>query len=295
MNMEWSNCVEAFIKVAENQSFAKAAMQLHTTSSSVSKKIQWLEKHTGASLLLRTTRSVELTTEGKQLLTQATPILQEWKNLKDGTLKKQEKIAGILRIASAPYFGRVFLIPAIQRFQKKHPEISVEYYESNQAINLIEQQIDVYIGLGDLIKDPATTIAITLKEDRHQCYAAPSYLKKHGTPRNPNELKNHQCLVMHSRKTWQLNDKNYSPKPHFSCSSSGGLLEAARLGMGIAYLPSGLIGSFVQKNQLEVILPNYQSKNFKLYACYSNLPFQPERTKSFIDFFREEQESKSST
>ena len=283
--MEWPVCLDAFIKVAENLSFANAAKQLHTTSSSISKRIKWLEDQLGSQLLHRTTRSVALTHEGEKLLQESSFILEQWKNLVLGFNKADKEVTGILRIASAPYFGRMHVLPIIHAFQLLQPNLRVQYYQIDSLLNLSDQQIDIYFSIGHMIKDTATTVSTALTQDNFQCYASKKYLKKHGIPQTPKDLTRHRCVVMQGRKSWRLNNKIFTPKPYFTCCSSEALLVAVQLGMGIGFMPTKLIQSDAKKYHLNTVLSDYFSSPFKVYMSYSKQPFQPERLKLFLDFF----------
>lgn len=286
--MDWSHCVETFICVADNKNFAKTAEQMHTTSSAISKRVAWLEDYLRVDLFRRTTRMVELTDAGHDFYQKAEPLLQQWHALKKGVKQRQASIQGKIRLSATPNLTRVFLMPVIDRFLKKHPEIEVEYYEALNPVNLIEQQLDVFIGMENYIQDPATTVGKPLGEFYRQCYASEKYLKTHGKPKTPEDLRKHQCLVYINRSSWQLAGKNYRLHSHFSSNSPEILLSAACNDMGIINSTNIIADEFIREKKLQAVLPKYKSESYQIYVGYPKLPYLPEKVKVFVDFIEKE-------
>lgn len=284
--MDWTVCVESFVKVANNRSFAKTASAMHTTGPTITKRIQWLESHLKVTLLTRSTRQVELTQAGHDFLAQSEPLLQQWNQLKNTTFNQHKVISGVLSLACTRQFGRMFLIPLIAKFRAQHPNVLIRLTSSNSAVNLIEQGIDLYLGLGRFIKDAATTIAIPVKEDFYQCFASPAYIKNHGEPQNVDELKHHHAVSLTQQKTWLLNNESIKPNVVFSSNDSATLLQAAVLGVGVGYFPIGIVRDLYDEAVLQCVLPDYISNPLKIVICHPNVPFKPDRSTLFLNFLK---------
>ncbi len=284
--MGWSRSVECFVSVANNQSFAKAAKALATTSSSVSKQIQWLENHLGVKLLTRTTRQVDLTPEGREFLAQAEPLQLQWQALKENMKITKEAMAGCLRIACTPVFGKHFVLPLISSFQDKYPAIMIYYTEKKSCVNLLDERIDIYIGLGEFIRDKATTTATTLTQDFFQCFAAKKYLKKNPEPQSIHDITQHKCLVMAEKTSWELNGEIFTPNTHFVATGGEPILEACKQGMGICYLPSGVVKQ-ASDNGLQVVLPAYRSQPFLISACRVRKSYALKRVDAFMQHVKD--------
>ena len=284
--MDWSNCVEAFIQVADNKSFAKAAEHLHTTSSAVTKRIQWLEHQLGASLFRRTTRRVDLTEAGAEFYQKAFSLWREWQQLKVSMQDRRDDLSGVLRVAATPHLTHIYLVNIIDQFMAEHPNVVIELYESSQAIHLLEEQIDVYIGFNHFVLDPATTIGVKLSASYRQCFASPGYIEKYGEPATIDALDQHRCLVFLQRKTWRLGERDYTPKSCFYTDSPEAMLHAACAGMGIVHFTTAIIQDLLAEGKLKLLLPECRSPDAEIYACYPKLPYMPKKVRLFLDHLK---------
>lgn len=188
-----------FLTIAEKGSLVAAARETGMSTTTVSERLAALEAHYGVALLNRTTRSISLTEEGRVLIDGAKKVLSEVSDLDALIRHGAETLSGPIRI-SAPFdLGRVIVSPAISRFTEDNPAVSVELLLSDGYVDLVGQGFDLAIRFGNVI-DSSLRMRRLGNYQRLVC-AAPSYLAKHGIPRKPEDLADHNCLVMRFGET----------------------------------------------------------------------------------------------
>jgi DNA-binding transcriptional LysR family regulator len=284
--------MRVFAKVVETSSFAGAAARLGISASMVSQHVKELEERLGARLLNRTTRKVSLTETGRAYYERCTRLLADLEETEQAVSDMHAAPRGELRVNATPTFGILQLAPAIADFTARFPGISVELMLSNRMADLIEESLDVAVRVG-LVPD-SSLIARQLAPCRMVVCGAPSYFEKHGIPRSPADLTNHNCLTvavtgLSYYRMWHLTAPdgtalNLSPIGNLRTNSGAVLKVAALAGHGLVCLPTYLVGDALQSGRLVTVLDDYTAPPLTLRALYPHSRHLSAKVRAFVDF-----------
>nr|WP_166454567.1 LysR family transcriptional regulator [Duganella rivi] len=282
-----------FVLLAKLGSLAATARELGLTPPAVTKRLMLMEQRLGVRLLNRTTRRVSLTSEGETYLTQAARILADIRDMEESVSSSRAAPKGLLRVNATLGFGRTTIAPLVSAFARRYPEVEVQLQLTDRAINLVEDAYDLGIRFGEL---PDTRLGARkiLSNHRYLC-ASPAYLKRNGTPRTPQDLAQHRCILHRQNEdtysTWKLQKgrKHESVKVHGSLSSNDGdvVLGWALDGHGILLRSEWDAAKYLDSGRLQIVLPDYALPSADLYAYYPSRQQQPARVRAFIDFLVE--------
>lgn len=285
--MDWLNCLQAFVQVAELKGFSAAAQSLMTNSSDITKRIQWLEQQLETSLFTRTTRKVSLTDAGQYLLNRAKPFLNEWQDLQTQILDFQAQPQGTLRICTPPQVSSAKIInQCLVEFNQTYPHLHLELVTTSDPIHLIEKSIDILIGVDHYVLDPASTVGRPLFNFRYQLYASPHYLKQSPPLKSLADLSKHRCLIYRDNREWELSGKTIVVNGNFYADSGDALISACELGNGIIRVPDFMAQELVEKKYLVNVLPDFSSKKQILKIYYTKHVYQPRKIEVFLDFMK---------
>lgn len=199
-----------FAKVVETRSFSAAAVALATSKSMVSKQISALEHALGVRLLNRTTRRMSLTEIGAAYYEHCARIVQEIDAAEATVTQLQAEPRGVLKITSPVVFASLHLAPALSTFLQQHAQVEIELNATDRVIDLVEEGYDLAIRITD--NPSPSMVARKIASVRWATCASPAYLKKHGTPRTPQDLMHHQCLTYQGapalRSGWRYRSGN---------------------------------------------------------------------------------------
>jgi len=276
----------------ELKSFTAVADALQLSRSLVSKRITRLEDHLGVQLVNRTTRRVELTEAGRtyyQYCVQIENIVQEAESAV-GEIRQQPK--GNLTINAPVTYGQIILPSIIAKFLKKYPAINVNLSLSDKFVDVIEGGFDIVIRIGQL-KDSSLK-ARKVASTKLMVFAHKNYLKKHGTPKTPQDLQQHNCLsyryMVGSPNEWQFNGplgkELVHVKGNFGAENGVPLYKAAQAGLGITIQPQFVLDGFDGKG-IVTLLEDYTNAELGIYAIYPATRKPPLNTRVFIDFLVE--------
>lgn len=188
------NSLTLFLRIVEKGGMAAAGRELGLSPATVSERLAALENYYGARLLTRTTRSISLTDEGRELVSGARRILAEAEELEARIRLGVEKISGTIRISAPVDLGRNRIAPLLDDFMQQHREIHIDLTLSDGYIDLVSEGIDLAIRFGEL--GDSTLRARKIGSNRRVVCAAPDYFKAHGTPKHPSDLAHHNCILM---------------------------------------------------------------------------------------------------
>lgn len=255
------DALQCFVAVVECGSLSRAALQLEMAISSVSRKLDALEAELGSRLLLRSSRQVILTDAGERFLPRARNILAELADGKAAVQELDSEPRGLLTVTAPAAFGRLHVAPAIAMFLQRHPLLEVELHVSDDVVDLAARRVDVAVRAGVL---PASDLVATrLAGLTRVASASPAYLEKHGWPRSPEDLLNHQCLTVSGRSAprgwWRFEGVNgnqpLAVKGKLRCDDTDSLLHAAIGGAGVVHLANWLVSDAIVAGQLVPIFP----------------------------------------
>lgn len=278
----------AFVKSVELKSFSAAARVLSTTPSAISKRVAKLEDRLGVRLLQRTTRSLNLTTEGKAYYESVSVLLRELKEADDAIISGG-KPQGKLTVSTSLGFGQWLLVQSIPEFLRQYPGIEIDLRLSDRLVDLVLEGIDVAIRSGDL--EDSSLIRRHLGRARFALCASPSYLKAHGTPNTPQDLVHHNCLrYLYNGQPvpWEfLIDRTLQTvavKGKFNSDNGGALKNAALAGLGITRLFNFQVYEEVKQKKLKLLLPKQLPSGFVFQALFTHQRNLSPRVQVFIDF-----------
>ena len=280
--------MEAFAAVAETGSFAVAARKLNIANSVVSKRIKDLESFLDAQLLLRTTRHVSLTETGRTYLDHVHRVFEQLAEAEFGIRQETMEPSGLLKLTAPLSFGMQYLAPALASYLKKYPKVSVRTDLSDRRVDLVSEGFDLAIRVGAM-KD-ASLIAKKLAPGRRVVCASPDYLDKYGRPQKPSDLQVHNCLSytnLAEGKSWPFlvqGKKIWQPVSGNFLSDNGDLLfQAAFANGGITLLPTFIVGHAVDGGKLEVLLEEFEEKDFDIYAVYQQTRHVSRKIRTLVD------------
>lgn len=287
--MDRIDAMRLFVRLAERQSFSAAARDLKIKQSTASKWVAELERQLGVSLLERTTRSLHFTDAGRRFLERSGEVLASFDDLAQELREQSPEPRGRVRVSIPVVFGRLFVLGPIVEFLRAHPQVEAELVQSDRYVNLVEEGFDLAVRVGV----PADTSARGRKlADSHRCLvAAPAYLKAHGRPRRPAELKKHQCLLhgdMAAGAIWRFGRGRGPAVPvpvrgRLAASSSEAVLEMARQGLGIALLADWLVEHDVKTRRLVPLLKGFVAPPATIYVLTPPGRYLPVAVRALID------------
>jgi DNA-binding transcriptional LysR family regulator len=285
--------IAIFVKVVQLSSFTAAADALEMSQPVVSKAVTRLEEKLGARLLNRTTRRLSLTEAGSELYRRSVRALEEIENAELEVARFQTEPKGVLRISAPMSFSILQLGGKLNTFLERYPGVSVELTLDDRRIDLVEEGVDVAIRIANL-RD-SSLVARKIVPCRQVLCAAPSYLKKHGTPERPEDLLEHNCILYsfltHARE-WRLLDEQ--GEEHVvplkgTLQTNNGLVNraAAMSGVGIVMLPTFYVGEQLRSGELVPILCKFRPADIAVYAVYPERRNLTPKVRAFIDFLAE--------
>ncbi len=283
--------VSVLAAVIERGTFARAAEALNMSDSGVSRAIARLEARVGVRLLDRTTRSMNLTDEGRRFYEQVAPLLAGIEEAAIDASGSASAVRGRLRVDLDPFFSRLLLASHLGAFLEKYPDLTLELTTREHFGDLVADGIDVAIRFG---KPPtSTTVARKLLETRILTVASPAYLAKHGRPSHPSQLINHQCIHFRDPITgrpyeWVFHKGRkvvkVAPPGRLILNDSGTMLLACSSGAGIAQILALGTQDVLKQGQLVEIFPDWPDERFPLYALHPSRHRPPAKVRAFIDF-----------
>lgn len=290
--MDKLDAMNVLVKVVATGSFAEAARRLGVTRSAISKAITQLEQALGARLLDRTTRRVVPTEAGLAYYERCLAILAQVDETEAQISRLHEEPRGVLKVNGPMSFGTLYLGSAIADFMARYVDLKVELTLTDRLVDPLEEGVDVTVRIGAMVD--SSLIARKISTVRVLLVAAPKYVAAFGAPEQPTDLVSHRCLHYGHSTTvprWQITDNGVPMSvPIAACLSSNNgdaLREAALKGIGIARLPSFLVGCDIADGKLAVVLPDYPPQDVTIHALYAPNRFLAAKTRVFIDFLVE--------
>lgn len=289
-----------FSLLARCGSFSRAAGELSLSTPAVSKRLAQLEARLGVQLLNRTTRRVSLTQEGEIYLQHARRILVDIEDMEHLVSNAVAAPQGLLRVNATQGFGRSHVAPLISRFVKAHPQVQVELQLTVNPPPLNEDAFDVCIRFGE--PPDARVMARKLAPNRRLLCASPAYLARHGVPKTPHELMQHNCIGIRQGSdgygVWRLSagKQTETLKVRGNLSTSDGEIAVnwALDGHGILMRAEWDIAKYLRSGRLRQVLENWQTPPADIHVVYPQRHQLSARVRAFVDFLAQHFE-KSST
>ncbi|MBL0729105.1 LysR family transcriptional regulator [Piscinibacter sp. HJYY11] len=295
MNTIEPNDLLLFARVVEEGSFSRAGERLGLPKSTVSRRVAALEAQLGERLLLRTTRKLSLTDLGHGLLAHARQVADEAEAAAALAQHRQVEPSGRLRVSMPGDFATGVLSEVLPAFAARYPAISLEIDLSPRRVDLIGENFDLAIRMGELADD--ATLAARLLADLSQgLYASPAYLQRRGTPSEPEALMEHDTLQILSRhgepKPWVLEREGQRwegiPPARARANSPELLIRMALGGAGIAMASDHFAEPYVRSGQLMPLLVDWYPPSAPAWAVFPGRRLMPARTRVFLDALQAE-------
>jgi DNA-binding transcriptional LysR family regulator len=279
-----------FVKVVDLGSFTAAADALDLSGPMVGKHVRFLEERLGVRLINRTTRRQSLTEFGRAYYERCRVVLAEAEAADALATDQLAEPRGKLRITMPALFGRRCVIPILLDLAQRYPALELDLSFSDRIVDLAEDGYDLAIRTGNL-EDKTGIIARRLAGHRMVVCASPSYLEKHGRPRQIEDLGNHQAII-YSRPGWvhpwlfprkDQPPAEVAPVSRLRFDDLDAIADTATAGMGLAWLPSWLIRERLQAGALISLLPDQPAYVFENYALWLRTPHLPLKVRLAVD------------
>jgi DNA-binding transcriptional LysR family regulator len=286
--MELLNDMALFVEVVKARSFRGAAKTLEVPNSTLSRRINLLEKEIGLRLLNRTTRRIELTEAGQLYYERCKRIVDEARLAHEQLGEMLVQPSGLLRVSLPVDFAITYLAPLIAEFARQYPGINFEFDLTPRRVDLVSEPFDLAIRVGE--SEPSHMIARPLARLPAHLFASPNYLEGNGEPNEPSDLTRHQCLGIMKASTWMLHNGEQTMEVdiggRFQLNSVGMIRRLATLDMGIAFVPEEIVADELADGRLRRIMPHWQGSPVTIYAV-TETRLLPAKTQRFIEFLRE--------
>jgi DNA-binding transcriptional LysR family regulator len=292
-NVDQFAAMATFVRVVDAGSLSAAARSLPSSLTSVSRQISALEQRFGTPLLLRTTRRLALTDDGRILYERAKSILGELGELEAMLSRGRHEPSGRIRVSAPTLMGRLLIAPMLAEFLRRYPSLTVDLLLVDRAVDMIEEDVHLSLRVGHL--PDSQLVARKLADLRMIHCASPAYLERRGIPKLPSDLSGHDCLVFSDAPgvaEWRFNESAKSERKirisgRLWVNSLDALVSAAKEGAGIVRVPSWQVEADLAAGSLLRILIDYEPPPTPI-----NLLFQPSRltspkARAFVDYLLE--------
>lgn len=287
--MDKLTSLRVFCRVIETASFAQAGRELKISPAMISKHVARLEQDLNTRLLNRTTRRVSATEAGRSYYQRTQQILAALDEAEEEISTLSGRPSGSLKVSMPLDFGLSHLAPAVADFLVEFPEMSLEVQYDDRRVDMVSEGFDVVVRIG--VMEDSSLIARKLAEDRDVICASPEYLRRHGTPSHPSELRHHAHLSYHY---WPENDNYTFDGPdgpvtvhwgsRLRANNGSSLCTAAIRGLGVIAQPTFIVAEALRRGDLVHILPEYSVGPIGIYAVYPHRRLLSTKVRSFVDF-----------
>jgi len=285
--------LEFFSNLAKHDTLTDSARELGLSLPAISKRLKLLEQRLGVQLITRTTRRLDLTTEGVLYLKGARPILNQLNELENAVSSRQSILRGRLHINASFGFGRRHITPLLSGFSQHHPELELSIDLTSKPVNLLDSGVDIDIRVGE--PPDSRLIAHHLLHNPRILCASPDYLESAGIPRSVEDLQNFNCIILRQFESdyamWRFtrNGNEFSQKVKGTLTSNDGevVVRLALDGHGIILRSNWDIHEHILSGKLVPILPDYQAPHADIYAVYQQRRHTPERISKLVHYLSE--------
>ena len=291
--MDLVSAMATFVRAVDAGSLSAAARSLPSSLTSVSRQISALEEHFRTRLLLRTTRRLALTDEGRILYERAKAVLGEVKEIEAALTRDRHQPSGRIRVASPSLMGRLLIAPLLAEFLRRYPALSVDLLLVDRAVDMVEEDIHLAIRVGRL-RD-SQLVARKLADLRMIVCASPGYLARRGAPEMPGDLAHHDCLVFSDAPgsaEWRFADDGKAGRKirisgRLWMNSLEALATVAKEGAGIVRVPSWQVEADLAAGRLVRLLTDYEPAPVPLHVMFQPSRLASPKIRAFADYLVE--------
>jgi DNA-binding transcriptional LysR family regulator len=284
--------IESFAAVATKGSLTAAALAEGVAPAVIGRRIDALEERLGVKLLVRTTRRISLTHEGSAFLEDCQRLLADFANAEASVSAGGVKASGHVRVTAPAGFGRRHVAPLVPGFLARHPDVSLSLNLSDRVVDIVNEGVDCAVRVGDL--PDSRLVSLRLADNRRQCVAAPAYLKRMGTPQHPNDLQQHECLVLSSdasqTRGWAFTIEgqvtHLRGNGRLDCSDGQVLHDWCVQGLGIAWRSTWEVERDLSEGRLVAVLEDFAAPPNGVFAVFPQRKHLPLRVRLWIDYLK---------
>ena len=283
----------SFVSVATRASLTAAARAEGVAPAIIGRRLDALEEHLGVKLLLRTTRRISLTNEGSAFLEDCQKLLADVANAEASVSAGGVRASGHLRLTAPAGFGRRHVAPLVPRFRALHPSVVISLNLSDRVVDIVNEGVDCAVRVGDLAD--SSLVSVRLADNRRLCVATPTYLRRHGTPRHPSELAQHDCLALSSdasqTRGWAFRLPagelvHIRPAGPLDCSDGQVLYDWCLAGFGIAWRSMWEVEHEIASGQLVAVLEDFAAPPNGVYVVFPHAKHLPLRVRLWIEHLK---------
>ncbi len=306
--------MESFVSVATRGSLTAAAHAEGVAPAIMGRRLDALEERLGVKLLVRTTRRISLTHEGSAFLEDCQRLLTDVANAEASVSAGGVKASGHLRITAPAGFGRRHVAPLVPRFRELHADVTISLNLSDRVVDIAGEGYDCAVRVGDM--PDSSLVSVRMADNRRLCVATPDFLKRHGTPLQPQDLTRFDCLVLSSdasqtrgwafrvpRNAQRRQDgstlagavsdpedarevMHLRPSGPMDCSDGQVLHNWCLAGYGIAWRSSWEVEEEIAEGRLVAVLEDYAAPPNGIYAVFPQRKHLPLRVRLWVDFLK---------
>ena len=287
--MDRLEAMSVLLAVSEAGSISAASRKLKVPLATISRKVSELEAHLNVRLLMRSNRQITLTDAGRSFVAASRRILQELGDAEREVSGEQKILKGELVLSAPIALGRFHLLPVVVDFLRDHPSMDVRMMLVDRRLNMIEDHIDIGLRVGEL--NDFSLVAKKVGSVRRVVCASPAYLKRRGTPKTPDDLKDHDCITFEntlSAQTWSLHvGKTEKPFPIHSrliVSTAEAATDAAVAGIGLTRMLDYQIAAQLRDGTLKLVLESFRSPPKPVHLIYEAGRHLPLKIRTFLDY-----------
>ncbi|WP_413721158.1 LysR family transcriptional regulator [Sodalis sp. RH24] len=284
----------AFMAVAEERSFRRAARRLGLSPSALSHTIRSLEERLGARLLNRTTRSVAPTQAGSDLANRLRPAVADMEGAVRDVGACQLQPRGVVRVNLPRIAARLVVTPVLAAFQALYPDVWLDLVIDDSLTDVVARGFDAGIRSGELVQQDMVAVRLT-PDLKMAVVGSPAYFAGRTAPQAPRELRDHRCVTYRWHETgalyrWSFQGPDGSlavdVDSAITANDTDLLLAAALQGAGLAFLPESFVAPYIDRGELIHVLEEWCKPFPGFYLYYPNKPHMPAALRAFVDFIK---------
>lgn len=285
--------IAVFVRVVELGSFTKAADALGLSKAFVSKVVNRLEQRLSARLLHRTTRRLALTEAGEALFARSAAALAEIAEAENDVAQLTGKPRGTLRVTAPGYFGVTTLAPRLKEFRVRYPDVALDLDLSDRIVDIVKERFDVAVRISSM--GDSSLVATRLAPCPTALVASPAYLRRHGTPKTPADLADHEGLgysIVKTPNEWRLRGPKgrtftVTVQSSIRCNNDFALKQFALDGLGVVFFPRFFVEGELASGKLVQLLPDYPGPELAINAVYETRRHLLPKVAAFLGFLKE--------
>ncbi len=289
--MDRLEAMSILLTVVETGSLSGASRKLRMPLPTVSRKLSDLEAHLKAQLLVRSTRKLTVTSAGAAYIAASKRILEQVNDAEHAAVGEFVSARGELVVTAPIFFGRLHVLPAINRFLDDFPEINIRLVLSDRNVDLIGDQVDLAVRIGALAD--SSMVATRVGAVRRVVCGSPAYFATHGTPKRPEDLSSHAAVnfdMMGSSAYWDFTvagpktAQSVPIRSRLATNTAEAAVDAAIAGVGVTRVLSYQSAQAVTEGKLDVVLARFEPAPIPVHLVHAERSHQPLKMRAFLDF-----------